>query len=167
MPKNITLSIPDDLSAQMDALAEVNWSAVARQSIEDYVNRRKDPEMGPLIEKLKKEKDSEYRDGIAKIVESFQNKSYDTVEIIVEKFNERSKIVKRQLREDNARRTVTINASRRKAEQEFEKVKYELMFSVLVEVRVVGTDQHTNSFMKGMYDAVFKVWENVKESGDD
>ena len=30
---NITLSIPGDLKSRMDAFAEINWSAVAREAI--------------------------------------------------------------------------------------------------------------------------------------
>ena len=46
MTKNITLALPDDLWARMEKLGEVNWSAVARESIERYVAGREGP--GPV-----------------------------------------------------------------------------------------------------------------------
>ena len=46
MTKNITLALPDDLWARMEKLGEVNWSAVARESIERYVANREGP--GPV-----------------------------------------------------------------------------------------------------------------------
>ena len=33
----ITVRVPDDLKQRMDALSDVNWSAVARRSFEDRV----------------------------------------------------------------------------------------------------------------------------------
>lgn len=32
---SVTLSVPEDLKAEMDEHPEINWSAVARQSIEE------------------------------------------------------------------------------------------------------------------------------------
>jgi HEAT repeat protein len=41
--KNITLALPDELWARMEKRGEVNWSAVARESIERYVANREGP----------------------------------------------------------------------------------------------------------------------------
>lgn len=38
MAKNITISIPDELSEKMGAFPEVNWSEICRQSIDKYVD---------------------------------------------------------------------------------------------------------------------------------
>lgn len=40
MPKNVTVQVSDDLSAKMQQLPDVNWSAVLRQCIERYCNTR-------------------------------------------------------------------------------------------------------------------------------
>ncbi len=34
---NITLSIPGDLKSRMDAFAEINWSAVAREAFDEKI----------------------------------------------------------------------------------------------------------------------------------
>jgi len=34
---NVTLSIPVDLKHKMDAFAEINWSAVAREAFDDKI----------------------------------------------------------------------------------------------------------------------------------
>ena len=48
---SITLSVPEDLKAQMDTFPEMNWSAVARKAIQNKVS---------LLEKFKEfTKDSE------------------------------------------------------------------------------------------------------------
>jgi hypothetical protein len=40
MPKSISVYVPDDLVEKMDKLPEVNWSEIARQSIEEYIEKR-------------------------------------------------------------------------------------------------------------------------------
>ena len=63
MPKNLTLSIPDELANKMDKFGEVNWSAVAREGIEVYVKRRSDPAVVATLERLGKERDALYESG--------------------------------------------------------------------------------------------------------
>lgn len=36
---NITVSVPDDLKEQMSAHEEVNWSAVIRQAVREYLRK--------------------------------------------------------------------------------------------------------------------------------
>lgn len=43
MAKNITISIPDELSEKMGAFPEVNWSEICRQSIDNYIHGRMPP----------------------------------------------------------------------------------------------------------------------------
>ena len=40
MTKNLTISIPDDLKAEMDKYHEVNWDEVARNAIKSYIKIR-------------------------------------------------------------------------------------------------------------------------------
>ena len=45
---NVTISVPNELKAEMDTLSEVNWSEVCRNAISLYVEQRKNP--APKIE---------------------------------------------------------------------------------------------------------------------
>ncbi|HLE75552.1 MAG TPA: hypothetical protein VI864_05855 [Candidatus Bathyarchaeia archaeon] len=40
---NLTISVSDELKAEMDKLSEVNWSEVCRNAISMYIEQRKDP----------------------------------------------------------------------------------------------------------------------------
>ncbi len=44
MPKSISIYIPDELADRMGKLPEVNWSEIARQCIENYIEQRKPTE---------------------------------------------------------------------------------------------------------------------------
>lgn len=63
MPKNVTVSIPDELANEMEHLPEVNWSQVARTAIKRYITIRRSPDMSELLEELEKQKDEEYVKG--------------------------------------------------------------------------------------------------------
>jgi len=63
MAKNITLSIPDDLATEMETLTEINWSAVAKKAIQTYIEIRKNPDIEPLLKKLRQEQNEEYIQG--------------------------------------------------------------------------------------------------------
>ena len=41
MTKSITANIPDELHERMKEYPEVNWSAVTREAIENYIQMRK------------------------------------------------------------------------------------------------------------------------------
>lgn len=40
---NVTISVPDQLKAEMDTLSEVNWSGLCRKAISQYIAQRKNP----------------------------------------------------------------------------------------------------------------------------
>jgi hypothetical protein len=40
---NVTISVPDELKAEMDKLSEVNWSEISRKAISEYIAQRKNP----------------------------------------------------------------------------------------------------------------------------
>jgi len=40
---NVTISVPDPLKVEMDALSEVNWSEVCRNAISRYITQRNNP----------------------------------------------------------------------------------------------------------------------------
>jgi hypothetical protein len=45
---NLTISVPDDLKAEMDEFPEVSWSEICRKAISGYISERKHPT--PAIE---------------------------------------------------------------------------------------------------------------------
>lgn len=51
MPKNVTISISDELARKMDAMPEINWSEVCRQCISKYIDKRSE-EKGELLKGL-------------------------------------------------------------------------------------------------------------------
>jgi predicted transcriptional regulator len=52
MPKNITISISDELATKMDSMPEINWSEVCRQAITNYIEEKEPKQKGELIEGL-------------------------------------------------------------------------------------------------------------------
>ena len=61
MAKNLTLSIPDDLSNEMEKLPEINWSQIARNAISEYITlRTKSALPADLLDRLRKERGDEY-----------------------------------------------------------------------------------------------------------
>ena len=64
MPKNVTISLPDELGEAMSKLPEVNWSAVARDAIENYVKMRERPDLAEVVGKLVKDRGAEFAEGV-------------------------------------------------------------------------------------------------------
>jgi len=52
MPKNVTISVPDDLAEKMEKMQDVNWSGVCREAIVDYIAARAPAERSEIIERL-------------------------------------------------------------------------------------------------------------------
>ena len=62
--KNITLSVTADTAEKMGKFTEVNWSKIARDAIEKYVNDRLDDTVPQdVLIRLRKEKGDEYANG--------------------------------------------------------------------------------------------------------
>jgi hypothetical protein len=80
MTKTITVGVPDDLGKRMEKLNEVNWSAVTRDCIEQYVVGREKPELKDILEKLRKEKGDEYAKGVKAAKERAKSVSYAQLE---------------------------------------------------------------------------------------
>jgi hypothetical protein len=53
MPKNVTISVSDDLSKKMDEMKDVNWSEVCRRAITGYIEV-KQPNKGTIIKDLER-----------------------------------------------------------------------------------------------------------------
>ena len=52
MPKNVTISVPDDLAEKMEKMQDVNWSGVCREAIANYIMVRAPAEKSEMIERL-------------------------------------------------------------------------------------------------------------------
>ena len=86
MPKNMTLSIPDDVYADMESMPEVNWSAVAKASIKTYIDVRKKPDIAPLLEELLRQKSEEYVNGRKKADDIAKKSGYRMIDIVLRKY---------------------------------------------------------------------------------
>ena len=86
MPKNITLSISDDVAIQMESMPEINWSAVAKNSIRQYIEVRKNPDISEMLEKLRKQQGEEYVNGRKRADEIAGTCGYRVLDSIVKKY---------------------------------------------------------------------------------
>jgi predicted transcriptional regulator len=76
MTKNITVGIPDELSKRMDELTDVNWSAVTRECIEQYIKQRTAGDLEPIIAKVKQKRGDEFKKGYEFVI-----RNIDTLEL--------------------------------------------------------------------------------------
>jgi hypothetical protein len=83
MAKNLTLALPDELYAEMEKLKEVNWSQVARNSIQQYLERRKKPELQEILLKLDAEKGEEYVKGVEFAKALARSKGYPGMSYVI------------------------------------------------------------------------------------
>ena len=82
MTKNMTLTIPDEIIEKMNKLTEVNWSAVARDAIEKYIEARKEPEIAPILERLTEEKNKQYAKGFSTATKIAKGLLYETFAVL-------------------------------------------------------------------------------------
>lgn len=69
MTKNITVGIPDDLVQRMEQLKDVNWSAVTRDCIEQYIKQRTAKGLEQSIAKIKAMRGLEFKNGYDLVIE--------------------------------------------------------------------------------------------------
>lgn len=86
MTKNITLSISDDISKDMEEMSEVNWSAVARKCIKQYIQIRKNPDISSLLEELQRQKGEDYAKGRRKVEEIAKTSGYSWLNMLFRKY---------------------------------------------------------------------------------
>lgn len=73
MTKNITVGIPDEISKRMDELTDVNWSAVTRECIEQYIKQRTAGDLEPIIAKVKQKRGEEFKKGYEFVIRNIDN----------------------------------------------------------------------------------------------
>lgn len=99
MPKNITLSLPDEMASEMEAMPEINWSAVAKTCIRQYIELRKHPDASSLLEKLQQQKGQEYVNGRKKADDIAKDLGYKGFNVLTRKYGkELAELNEREMR---------------------------------------------------------------------
>ena len=70
MTRNITVGISDELIERMDTLNEVNWSAVTRNCIENYIKQRSAEGLESAISKVRSMREKDFTNGYSYIVKN-------------------------------------------------------------------------------------------------
>lgn len=83
MTKNITVGIPDELAKRMDELTDVNWSAVTRECIEQYIKQRTAGNLESIIEKVKLKRSHDFKNGYEFIIKNVDKIGLLEIEEIV------------------------------------------------------------------------------------
>jgi len=82
MSRNITVTVPDELSEKMNNMIDVNWSGVTREAIEKYIKGRDLPIVAYAIEKVKEKKDADFREGYDFIIDNIDEISIPVLQEI-------------------------------------------------------------------------------------
>ena len=87
--KNITLYIPAELATKMGSLKDVNWSQIAREAIQRYVEEHLNSTIpADILNKLRKEMDDDFTNGKKLALEELAPKvAYRTLEGFFAKSN--------------------------------------------------------------------------------
>ncbi len=87
--KTLTVSITDEqLINKMDAMQDVNWSGVAKKYITRYIERRLQPDVSAILDKLEKEKGREYVNGRMKADDIIDILGYAKFNVLMRKYYE-------------------------------------------------------------------------------
>lgn len=172
MGKNMTLSIPDEISERMEELSEVNWSAVARNAFEEYLDIRKDPEISGIIERLTKEKNDQYARGFAaasKIAKKLSfEKFIDIFSVCDERIAEHYEILNPPLSStDILKSTTALGFGISTSSQEPIDVDEDTQKSILVDVfedkKLLTNAGTSKEYERGFYEAMMKFRDAIGE----
>lgn len=83
MVKNITVGISDELSAKMDEFKEVNWSAITRICIENYINQRSSNKFEAAFASVQFKKSLEFKKGFDFFIDRIEVIDFNDLEYIV------------------------------------------------------------------------------------
>jgi hypothetical protein len=86
LTKNLTLSLPDELGEALAKFPEVNWSAVARDSIESYVKLREKPDLAEVVQLLIDQRGTEYTRGVQMAQTLAKTNGNKWVDVIVREY---------------------------------------------------------------------------------
>jgi hypothetical protein len=82
MTKNITVGLSDEIVTRMEQLKDVNWSAVTRDCIEQYIKQRTAGSLEKAIEKVKAKRSNDFKNGYEFIVSNVDNINVNAIEEI-------------------------------------------------------------------------------------
>jgi len=82
MVKNITVGISDELSAKMDEFKEVNWSAITRICIENYIKQRSSNKFEAAIASIQSKKSLEFKKGFDFFIDRIEIIDFNDLEYI-------------------------------------------------------------------------------------
>ncbi len=82
MTKNITVGLSDEIVTRMEQLKDVNWSAVTRDCIEQYIKQRTAGSLEKAIEKVKAKRSNDFKNGYEFIVSNVDNINVNALEEI-------------------------------------------------------------------------------------
>ena len=137
MTKNMTLSIDDKLYQKMEAMAEVNWSQVARDSFASYIATRNEPEISDIIEKLTKERSQQYAKGFNLALDYAKHNTYEAMESLLLTFDEELHAYDPE--------------SKTEEEHELLAVKHTMSY------RVIGPSHKTQELLRGFLAGLMKI----------
>ncbi len=141
MAKNLTISFPDELYEKMSKFNDVNWSAVARNAIEDYLERRTEPDLEPILEKLTKEKGDEYSKGVKKATEIYKKENYAKLDELFSEYYKRC---------ENNDHAVEVQG-------ESGLSRDDILLEVLKSKRFLNVVAHfTGEFKRGLYESLMR-----------
>ena len=82
MVKNITVGISNELSESMELFNEVNWSAITRDCIEQYIKQRTSEGFENAIAQIKSKKSNEFKAGFEFLLRKIEKIDLGVLEYI-------------------------------------------------------------------------------------
>jgi predicted DNA-binding protein len=153
--KNLTLYIPGDVAQKMDTLREVNWSKVAREAIERYIEERLSTSIpAETLSKLRKEKGEEVVNGKKLAAEQIlPNLTYKRLASFFKTV---------RIRAENARSNyaASIGVEEDMIRLDIEGTTLEIIKDHFTEIPKDATDE----FCKGAFSLLNETWEALQDS---
>lgn len=145
MAKNITVGISDELSARMDELTEVNWSAVTRECIEQYIKQRTSGDLEQIIAKIKQKRSIDFKNGYEFVIRNVDHFGLPELEEIA--YPDEEKHAKRLFELVNRKSSRMLFRKILSYEDEDDKEEPNVYFIV------------SSEFLKGMQEAAKEILE--------
>jgi hypothetical protein len=137
--KTITISITDEeLINQIDSMQDVNWSAVTKACIQRYIERRLQPDISVILDKLEQEKGQEYVNGRLKADEIVVTVGYAKFNVMMKRY------------EEKVANAVDLDANGPPPEPwEYRPDSYDLLRDMLVSKKLIDNDVSLE-YLKGL-----------------
>jgi len=150
--RNLTLYIPGNVAQKMDRLQEVNWSKIAREAIERYIDERLDTSIPPeILSTLRNQKGDEFTNGKKLATETIApNLSYKKMAIFFKAASERA---------ENARKYLAAMSGLEEEQLPFdiETSAIEIIRKEFNEIPKGATDE----FCRGVFSVLDELWHKI------